>query len=349
MRTRDYVARRLLLLIPVLIGISLITFTLSHMIGDPVAAYVTEGSIEKVTPERIQAIIKAHGLDQPIYVQYAYYIRDILQGDWGISKADANRPVTQSISTYFPATMELTITAVTLSLALGIPLGIVSATKKDKLTDHAARIFSLTGVSMPVFWFGLMLQYVFFYTLKVNRLPSLPLAGRVNQMLVTATGFRPITGLYILDSILQGNLAVFADALLHLILPAFALAYISLALIARMMRSSMLEVLRQDYITLARSKGLPERVIIYKHALKNAIIPTVTVAGLAFGGLLAGAVLTETVFNWPGMGRWSTSAILRDDIAAIMGFTLVIAVVYVFANLIVDLMYAALDPRIRLA
>jgi peptide/nickel transport system permease protein len=224
----------------------------------------------------------------------------------------------------------------------------VSATRKDKLPDHAARVFSLTGVSIPVFWFALMLQYVFFYALRLNHLPSLPLAGRVDQTLATVTHFHSITGFYVLDSLLQGNIAVFFDAILHLILPSFALAYISLALIARMMRSSMLEVLRQDYITLARSKGLTERVVIYKHALKNAMIPTVTVAGLAFGALLAGAVLTETVFNWPGMGRWSTSAILRDDIAAIMGFTLVIAVVYVLANLIVDVLYATLDPRIRL-
>lgn len=348
MRTRDYIIRRLFLLIPVLIGISLVTFTLSHMIGDPIAAYLTEGSIEKISPERIQMIIKAHGLDQPIYLQYVYYISDILRGDWGISRADANRPVTESIARYLPATFELTIVAVLLTLAMGIPLGIVSATRKDRLPDHAARIFSLTGVSIPVFWFALMLQFTFFYTLKVNRLPSLPLSGRVDQTLATVTGFHSITGFYVLDSLLQGNMAVFVDAILHLILPSFALAYISVALIARMMRSSMLEVLKQDYITLARSKGLTERVVIYRHALKNALIPTVTIAGLAFGGLLAGAVLTETVFNWPGMGRWSTGAILTDDIAAIMGFTLVIAVVYVLANLIVDVLYVFLDPRIRL-
>lgn len=349
MRMRDYVLRRLLLLIPVLFGISLMTFTLSHMIGDPVTAYLPPSVAERLSPEQIEKVIKAHGLDQPLYIQYGYYIRDLLQGDWGISRSDHDRPVTDSIRRYFPATFELTLVAITWALGLGIPLGIISATRKDKPVDHVTRVFSLMGVSMPIFWFALILQYMFFYQMRVNRLPSLPAAQRGDQFLLMANPqVGSITGLHIVDSLLLLKFDVFIDALLHLILPGFALAYLTLALIARIMRSSMLEVMRQDYITLARSKGLSERVVIYRHALKNAIIPTVTVTGLAFGGLLSGAVLTETVFAWPGVGRWAVDAILRDDVATIMGFTLLISVIYVMANLIVDLLYTALDPRIRL-
>jgi peptide/nickel transport system permease protein len=321
------------------------TFVLSHMIGNPVSAYVTS---ERIPEERIQQIIRAHGLDRPLYEQYFYYIRDLLSGDWGISRSDSGRPVIVSISNYFPATFELTILAIILSLALGIPIGIISATRKDKPADHATRVFSLVGVSTPIFWMALMMQYVFFYQLRLLRLPNLPLSQRVDQAIATQFPLQQITGLFLFDSLVTGNLPFFFNALWHMIMPAFALSYITLAIIARMMRSSMLEVLRLDYITLARSKGLTERMVVYRHALRNAMIPTVTVAGLAFGGLLSGAVLTETVFSWPGVGRWSVSAILRDDIASIMGFMLLVATIYVLANLIVDLLYAALDPRIRL-
>jgi len=342
---RDYIARRLLLLIPVLLGVTMITFALSHMIGDPVAVYVTS---EKLTETQIQKIVKAHHLDDPLYVQYWYYLSDLLHGDWGISRSDGDRPVIESIKSYFPATFELTIFAIAMSVVLGIPIGIVSAVRKDKTVDHAARIFALTGVSMPVFWLALLMQYTFYYRFKIMDWPYLPLQGRVDSLLVAQYQLKQITGLYILDSLLTGNWPIFFDALLHIIMPSFALSYITLALIARMMRSSMLEVLRQDYITLARSKGLRERAVIYRHALRNAMIPTVTITGLAFGGLLAGAVLTESVFSWPGVGRWSTSAILRADAGGILGFTQLIAAIYVLANLIVDLIYVALDPRIRL-
>ena len=345
MKLWHYVVRRVLLLVPVLFGVTLVTFSLSHVIGDPVAAYVTS---EQIPEERIRQIIVAHGLDKPIYEQYLYYLRDLLSGDWGISRSDSNRPVIVSIANYFPATFELTLVAITISLVVGIPLGIVSATRKDKSVDHAIRIFSLTGVSMPIFWLALIMQYVFFYQLKLLRLPNLPQSQRVDQFVLLDNPLDRITGLFLFDSFVTGNFAVFFSALLHIIMPAFALSYISLALITRMMRSSMLEVLRQDYITLARSKGLTERMVIYRHALRNAMIPTVTVAGLAFGGLLSGAVLTETVFAWPGVGRWSTSAIVRDDIASIMGFMILVSAIYVLANLLVDLLYAALDPRIRL-
>ena len=348
MRMKDYLVRRLLLLIPVLVGISLVTFTLSHMIGDPIAAYLSGSAIAHIKEQQIQQIIKAHHLDEPIYVQYWYYLNDLIRGDWGVSRSDHNRPVTVSIQNYFPATFELTLVAIVFSLLMGIPIGVISATRKDKPVDHITRLFSLAGISIPIFWFALLLQYGFFYQLTINNLPHFPLEGRIDDFVMIAHPLRTVTGLYIVDSVITGNAAALLSSVAHIILPGFTLAYSTLALIARMMRSSMLEVLRQDYITLARSKGLSERVVIYKHALRNAMIPTVTITGLAFGGLLAGAVLTETVFSWPGIGRWATGAILTDDIGAIMGFTLLIAVVYVLANLIVDLIYVALDPRIKL-
>lgn len=347
MKLRHYVIRRLLLLIPVLIGVSMMTFTLSHVIGDPVAAYITSQDI-RLSDVQIQKIVTAHHLNDPLYSQYAYYVDDLLHGDWGISRTDSDRPVLVSIQNYFPATAELAMVSMFFAVALGVPIGIISAVRKDKPVDHTTRVFSLVGVSTPVFWLALILQYVFYYQFKVHNLPSLPSSGRVNQFVWLDHPLHVITGLYTIDSLITGNFVVFFDVLVHLILPAFALSYVFMAVFVRMMRSSMLEVMRQDYITLARSKGLSERVVIYRHALRNAMIPTVTVAGLAFGGLLAGAVLTETVFSWPGVGRWSTSAIVRDDIASIMGFMLIIALVYMLANLIVDLLYEWIDPRIRL-
>lgn len=347
LRLRDYVIRRLILIIPVLIGVSMVAFTLSHVVGDPVAAYLTTQDV-KLSEQQLQRIVRAHHLDDPLYIQYFYYISDLLRGDWGISRVDSDRPVLESIKLYFPATAELALVSMVFALALGIPMGIISAVRKDKPADHVTRLFSLVGVSMPVFWLALLLQYAFYYQMKVHYLPSLPAGGRVDQFVWMAHPLHVITGMYTIDGLITGNLVIFFDALVHLILPGFALSYIFMAVFVRMMRGSMLEVLRQDYITLARSKGLSERIVIYRHALRNAMIPTVTVAGLAFGGLLAGAVLTETVFAYPGIGRWSTSAIVRDDIASIMGFMLIIAIVYMLANLVVDLLYAWIDPRIRL-
>jgi len=233
------------------------------------------------------------------------------------------------------------------SVAVGIPLGIVSAVRKDKTVDHASRLYALSGISMPIFWLGLLLQFVFYYQFRINGLPGLPSSGRVDAILIDDYPLRRVTGMYLIDSLITGNFRIFFDALVHMIMPAFCLSYHSMAIITRMMRSSMLEVMRQDYITLARAKGLSERTVIYKHALRNAMIPTMTVIGLTFGGLLGGAVLTETVFSWPGMGRWSARAILSNDYAAVMGFMLLTSLIYVMANLVVDVIYSVLDPRIR--
>lgn len=341
MKLRDFILRRVLLAIPVVFGVLTITWFLAYVIGDPVSIYINENTPALAIP----AIRAAHGFDEPLHVQYFLYISSLLQGDWGISPSSSFRPVLDVIAVKFPATIELSIYAMVIAIVLGIPLGIISATKKDQKIDHFTRIFSLAGVSMPIFWFALMLKYVFFYQFTIMGLPALP--GGERYTFVTFGTFDYITGFLTVDSLLVGNIRLFIDAIGHLIMPAFCLGYLTLAIITRMMRSSMLEVLKEDYITLARSKGLTERIVIYRHALRNALIPTVTVIGLAFGSLITGAVLTETIFNWPGLGRWAVRAIFWSDIAAITGFTLIVALVFVTANLIVDLVYGVLDPRIR--
>ncbi|MFX1416090.1 MAG: ABC transporter permease [Promethearchaeota archaeon] len=339
MRLRDYVLRRVFLSIPVIIGVLAITFVLAYVVGNPVALYVTE----RTPPQAIPGIMRDHGLDQPVYIQFFYYLRDLFAGDWGYSRT-SRMEVIPTIQRYFPATIELSLVAMVIAVTIGIPLGIISATKKDKLTDHVTRVIALAGVSMPIFWFALMLKYLLYFQFFVWGLPYLPEGGRYSFTIIDHT---PITNFVLIDAIITGNIVLFFDALIHFVMPAMCLGYIFLAIITRMMRSSMLEVLKEDYITLARSKGLRERVVIYRHALRNAMIPTVTIIGLAFGGLITGAVLTETIFSWPGLGRWAVAAILTSDIPSINAFTLLVAIIFVTANLVVDLVYATLDPRIR--
>jgi peptide/nickel transport system permease protein len=342
MKLRDFILRRIILAIPVIFGVLTITWFLSYVVGDPLAMYVTERTPDSAIP----GIIRERGLDQPPVVQYFVYLRSLFQGDWGVSTSTgADAPVLEVLARLFPATIELAIVAMIFAVILGIPLGIISATRKDQVADHVTRIFALSGVSMPIFWFGLMLKYVFFYQFSVWDLPHLPGGDRYN---IRAFSWTPTTGFLLIDSLIfEQSPGLFMDALVHLVMPGFCLGYITLAIITRMMRSSMLEVIKEDYITLAKSKGLSERIVIYKHALRNALIPTVTVIGLAFGGLITGAVLTETIFNWPGLGRWATRAILNSDMAAINGFTLLVAFIFVTANFIVDMIYGVLDPRIR--
>lgn len=352
MKLRDFILRRVLLAIPVIFGVLTITWFLSYVVGNPLAMYITE----RTPAAAIPGIIRMHGLDQPLVIQYFVYLRGLLTGDWGLSySTGGDLPVLTVIARKFPATIELAIAAMAFAIVLGIPLGILSATKKDKPIDHFTRVFSLAGVSMPIFWFALMLKYIFFYQFSIHGLPYLPSGERIDNelwksVLQNGVGYdftTSITGFVLIDSLLFGSPLLFWNAILHLVMPGFCLGYLTLAVVTRMMRSSMLEVMKEDYITLARSKGLTERIVIYRHALRNALIPTVTVIGLAFGGLMSGAVLTETIFNWPGLGRWATQAILQSDMAAINGFTLLVALVFVSANLIVDLAYGALDPRIR--
>jgi peptide/nickel transport system permease protein len=346
MKMRDYILRRLLLLIPVLIGITFITFTLTHCMpnSDPAAAWLKQ----KWTPDERQLVIQQHHLDQPVLVQYAYYLNDLSHMDMGLSASEGGRPVTDALRDYFPATLELTLVAMVMCIVIGIPLGIISALKKDKWPDHIVRLFSIVGISLPVFWFALILQFIFY--MQFNLLPlggRLPIGISPPVFSLPFIGGHYSTGLYLIDSLMSGNLDLFYQVALHLIMPAFCLAFTYLAVITRMMRSSMLEAFTQDYIRTARSKGLSERVVVFKHALRNALIPTTTVSGLMFGGLLSGAVLTETIFFWPGIGRYSTRAIASMDFPAIMGFTMVIVIIYVFTNHIVDILYAYLDPRIK--
>lgn len=342
MKLRDFVLRRIILAIPVVFGVLTITWFLSYIVGDPITMYITERTPDAAIP----GIRAAHGLDEPVVVQYFLYLTSLFQGDWGLSTSTgADKPVLEMLAQLFPATIELAIIAMLFAVILGIPLGIISATKKDQVPDHITRIFALSGVSMPIFWFGLMLKYVLYFQFSEWGLPFLPGGDRYNLGQFTYT---PTTGFLLVDSLFfEQNVLLFTDAIKHLVMPGFCLGYITLAIITRMMRSSMLEVIKEDYITLARSKGLSERVVIYKHALRNALIPTVTVIGLAFGGLITGAVLTETIFNWPGLGRWAVRAILNADMAAINGFTLLVAFIFVTANFIVDMVYGVLDPRIR--
>ena len=343
MKLRYYIARRLLLLIPVLLGLTLITFTITHVFTNPVSAYTTD----KTTPAQLQQIIHAYGFDKPVPIQYYYYLVNLLSGNWGFSRSMSSEPVLTVIHQLFPATAELAIVAIIIEIAIGLPLGILSAVRKDTWLDQLTRVLALIGVSMPVFWLGLLFQYVFSYQFHVFGLPALPTTGRVDQFVISAHPLHQITGLYLFDSLVTLNFPVFSSALASIILPALTLAFTGLGLIARIMRSSMLEVLKQDYITLAKAKGLPQRIIIYRHALKNAIIPTLTIIGVSVGYTLAGAPLVEVVFSWPGVGRWAAYAIQSLDYNGIMGFTILVGIIFVSTNLIVDIAYAYANPRIR--
>jgi len=336
MNLTSYIARRLALMVLVVFGVLVITFVISHVIpADPVLAILGGNA----PAERVDALRRQLGLDRPLPQQFVAYLWGAVRGDLGRSLR-TGRPVWQDIQQYFPATVELTLSAILVAIVLGIPLGVISATRRNQVQDHTTRVFSIVGVSMPVFWTGLVLLLLLYY-----RLGWLPGPGRLDLAILPPP---TRTRLLILDSLLAGNWAALGNAVAHLIMPAFVLGYVATATIARVTRSSMLDVLFQDYIRTARSKGLVERVVILRHALRNALIPTVTVIGLVFCGLLEGSVLTETIFAWPGLGRYITTGYISLDYPAVMGGTLYIAVVFSIVNLLVDLTYAFLDPRIRL-
>ncbi|MFQ5595218.1 MAG: ABC transporter permease [Anaerolineae bacterium] len=357
----QYIIRRLVLSIPVLFGILLVTFVLGRMIpGDPCKAILGE----KATQEVCDRFIHDHGLDRPIPVQFGIYMRDVLRGDFGDS-IRFHRPVSIILVERLPMTIELSVAALTLAIMIGIPAGVISAVRHNTRVDVATMMGANVGVSMPVFWLGLMLAYVFALLLKDTPL-WLPPSGRLTAGL-SATPFYEVYGwslekdslsfhlveflsnLFIFNSIITRNWEVLVDAIKHLILPSVALSTIPMAIIARITRSSLLEVLGMDYTRTARAKGLAERVVVMRHAMRNALLPIVTIIGLSLGGLLGGAVLTETIFGLAGVGRILFEAITARDYPIIQAFTLVIAVVFVAVNLIVDLSYAYLDPRIRLS
>jgi peptide/nickel transport system permease protein len=342
----SYVLRRLAFLGLVLLGVSMVVFcVLRGMPGvDPLAAYIAPGF--PMSQEALDSLRRELHLDEPLAIQYFYYVANLLRGDWGYSRTAA-QPVLDALLGRLPATIELAIAAVILSTGIGIPAGIIAALRKDRAPDIAVRVASITGISFPVFWLGIILQLVFFYYLGQLGLPSLPSRGRVGDTIALVEPLAPLTGFYLVDSLLRGHVSYFGSALRHLVLPAFALSLISLAAVVRIMRASMLDVLRQDYILLARSKGLPTRVVILRHALRNAITPVLTTAGTTLGILLGGAVVVETVFSWPGMGSLAAQGILNNDSILVVGFTLFVATMMVMVNLVVDVLYAVVDPRVR--
>jgi len=321
-----------------LVGITLLSFIVSHAVpADPVTANL--GDQAAANPEIVAAFKHRWGLDRPLPEQYGIYLWRVIHGDFGVS-ISTRQPVAVDLRQHLPATIELALAAIILGLLVGIPLGILSAVRRDSLLDQVGRVFSLVGTSVPVFWLGLVTILVFY-----ARLEWAPPPGRLSAR-ITAPPF--ITGFVVLDGLLSGRLDVAADALKHLILPALVLSSYSLGIIARMMRGSMLEVLDDDYVRTARAKGLPRAAVLLRHAARNALIPVVTVVGLSFGGLLSGAVVTETVFAWPGLGSYAFQSSTSLDFPAIMGVGIVVATVYTVVNLLVDVAYAMLDPRVRI-
>jgi peptide/nickel transport system permease protein len=330
----SYIIKRVLGVIPVLLCVSMLVFGFVRLIpGDP--ALVMLG--ERATPENIARVREQLGLNKPVYEQYLIFLGNALHGDLGRSIL-RQEPVTQEIIRRFPATIELALAALLFAIAVGIPAGVISAVRRGSWFDSSSMLVALTGVSMPIFWLGLMLIYLFAVVLHL-----LPTGGRLDA----GTQLAPITNLVLVDSLLRGNMPVFIQGLRHLLLPALALGTIPMAIIARMTRSSMLEVLGQDYIRTAHAKGLMARTVVVRHALRNAWLPIITVVGLQVGLLLSGAILTETVFSWPGIGRWLVDAIFARDYPIVQGVTLIIALIFVVVNLSVDILYALVDPRIR--
>ncbi|HET8984178.1 MAG TPA: ABC transporter permease [Trueperaceae bacterium] len=346
-----YTLRRVLGIVPVLLGVTFLVFAINRIIpSNPAVAILGD----KGTPEAQQQLAEELGLNRPVFLdvegfratgrvgqlfqsQYVSYMSDLLTGNLGRSFI-SRTPVSQSLKVRFPATMELAFFAIVIGGVLGIVLGVLAALNRGSWIDTSMLFIAVSGVSFPVFWTAIILIYLF----SVN-LGWFPPSGR---LAVTAT-LEPVTGLYVLDSLLRGQFQLFGSALLHLVLPAFALGTHTMALIMRMTRSSMLDVLRRDYVRTAMSKGLPPLAVVAKHTFRNALLPIVTVVGLSFGNLLSGAILIEAIFNWPGIGSWIYSAITLRDYPVIQGGILFVAAVFVVLNLLVDLSYALIDPRIR--
>jgi peptide/nickel transport system permease protein len=330
-----YLLQRIVLTIPVLAGVSLIVFAIMHVIpGDPVQAmFAGTGA----TKEQMEAMRHILGLDQPLLVQYLGYVTRAVQGDWGES-IHFKQPVSSLILERMPATIELTLFSFTISLLVALPLGILSALKRNTLIDYFAMTSATLGLALPTFWVGILLIML----VSVN-LGWLPGFGRIEY------GFdlQRITGFYLVDSLLTGNIAAFKDALAHLVLPSFALGIPTATSLTRMVRSAMLEVIHQDYVTTARSKGLLEQVVIVRHELRNAFIPVITLIGVLLGNLLGGAVVTETIFAWPGIGRMVIQAIYSRDFLLVQGIVLFFALMRIAINLMTDVLYVWIDPRIK--
>jgi peptide/nickel transport system permease protein len=332
-----YVIRRLLLLGPMLIGMTLISFVLSQAVpADPVTANLGEQAA--ANPEVVAAFRARWGLDRPPHEQYGIYLWNVLHGDLGTS-ITTKQPVVADLRRHLPATIELAVAAMVIGIVVGIPLGVLAAAKRDRPVDQIARVISLVGTSMPIFWLGLVAIVIFYAWLGWA-----PSPGRLSARLEPPPF---VTGFVVVDALLAGRTDAAVDALKHLALPAIVLSSYSLGVITRVMRGSMLEVLGEDYVRTARAKGVGERGVMIHHAARNSLIPTLTVIGLSFGGLLSGAVVTESVFSWPGLGLYAFKSATSLDFPAIMGVGIVVATVYVLVNLVVDVLYGLLDPRIR--
>jgi peptide/nickel transport system permease protein len=329
-----YISRRLFHLLLIMVGVSVLVFLMLRMIpGDPARLLLGEYA----SPDELARLRTQLGLDQSYLTQYAIYIKNLLQGDFGKS-VRTGAPIVNEIGVRLLATIELSMAAMLIATILGIAAGVVSSVKQYSILDYGSMFLALIGVSMPIFWLGLMLIYL----LSV-KFPILPMMGRITMGLEAP----PVTGLVVIDTLIAGQLGGFFDSLRHLILPSFTLATIPMAIVARITRSSMLEVLNKDYVRTARAKGLDEMIVILRHALRNAFLPVVTVLGLNLGLLLGGAVLTETIFSWPGLGRYVVDSLMARDYAAVQSCILIFAVVMALINLVVDLVYVILDPRIR--
>lgn len=332
-----YVAKRLALAVPTLLGVTVITFTLTYLLpGNP--ALVKAGPL--ATPQHIAEMEKQMGLDQPVAVQYWRYLRGLLRGDLGES-ATTGRPVLRDLLQRVPATLELTLASLLVAIAAGIPLGVIAAVRRDGIVDHVSRLLGVGGVAMPTFWTGLLALYVFFYALDV----APPPLGRLGRGITAPTA---ITGLYTVDALLTGDWRALGSAAHQLVLPALTLGFSVMAPLTRMVRATMLEVLESDYIKAAWAAGLPRRTVIYGDALRNCLIPVITILGVIFGFLMAGNVVIEVVFAWPGIGNYAVTSLMSKDSGPIQSFVLFVAVVYVVVNLTVDVVYGLVDPRIRL-
>jgi peptide/nickel transport system permease protein len=325
------------MVIPTLLGVTIITFTLTYLLpGNP--AMVKAGPF--ATPEYLALMEKEMGLDKPIHVQYWRYLSGVMQGDLGQSSS-TGRPVLEDFKQRIPATLELTLASLLIAIGIGIPLAVLSAVRRDSLVDHMSRLLGVGGVAMPTFWTGLLLLYIFFYHLGV----APPPLGRLSP------GVSPpalITGLYTVDSLLTGNFRALVSSVHNLLLPAVTLGFSVMAPLTRMVRATMLEILSSDYIKAAEASGLPQRHIVYGDALRNTLIPVITLTGVIFGFLMGGNVVVELVFGWPGIGNYAVTSLMSKDAQPIQSFVLFVSVIYVMVNLTVDIAYAVADPRIRL-
>ena len=331
----QFLARRLLLVVPAFLGVTILTFVLIHLVpGDPVLMRAGERGM---SAERHAQLRAEMGLDQPLPIQYLRYVGGIVQGDLGQSVV-SRRPVLEEFLTLFPATVELSVCAMLFAVMVGLPAGVLAAVRRGTVYDHTVMAASLTGFSMPIFWWGLLLILLFSVQLGWT-----PVSGRISALYWV----EPVTGFMLVDSLLSEQPGAFVSAARHLILPTIVLGTVPLAVIARMTRSATLEVLREDYIRTARAKGLSPLRVVVVHALRNALIPVITVIGLLIGTLMGGAILTETIFAWPGVGKWLVESIGRRDYAAVQGGILLIATVVILVNLTVDVLYGVINPRIR--